>query len=105
MRKNKLNQITERFFLSDQSAVLRYQDESLNKFYYKSVSDDSWPSGNAQCQAMGGQLPNIRSTGKQKFLTATFPNIKFWLGLTTNTLRFFCFIKPFDIITVLVINL
>ena len=80
-------------FLQDQSAELVYQDESLNKFYYKSFSNDSWTSGNAQCQALGGHLPNIKFAGKQQFLVSTF-QAKIWVGLTTDSQRLKIHYKP-----------
>ena len=85
------------FFLSlDQSAELSYQDESLNKFYYKNLSNGTWSSANAQCQALGGSLPSIKSTGKQIFLATSYPMV-LWIGLTTDSLRHIRYNKYFMI--------
>ncbi len=88
--------ITIDLLLSDQSAELVYQDENMNKFYYKSFSNVSWSSGNSQCQAFGGRLPNIKTAGKQKFLTSAFL-YDIWIGLTTDSIKYYILIPPLEI--------
>jgi hypothetical protein len=78
--------LTSCYFLDQLVQLQRYQDESSNTFYYKSLSQDTWSSGNTQCQALGGHLPIIRSAGKQSFLAAAFPG-QFWIGLSSDSSR------------------
>ena len=43
--------------------------------------------GNSQCQTLGGHLPIIHTTGKQKFLTSNFGDL-IWIALTCDNQRF-----------------